>query len=73
MLLILFLMMYLKQIDKKPLKEIGSEISMETKIKVNDKEISEEEFKLLQESIEKSSDVKLVEIAPGQFKTRLFG
>ncbi len=41
--------------------------------KVNDKDLTEEEFKTLQENVSKSKDIKLVEIAPNSFKTRMFG
>jgi len=46
---------------------------METKVIVNEKEISDEEFKVLQESVSKSKDMKLVEVSPNVFKTRLLG
>jgi len=42
-------------------------------IKVNDKDVSLEEFELLKESITKSKNMQLVEVAPNVFKTRLFG
>jgi hypothetical protein len=44
-----------------------------SKIIVNDKEITEEEFKTLKESLDKNKDMQLVEISPNKYKTRLFG
>lgn len=42
-------------------------------IKVNDKEMSLEEFEILKESVSKSKDMKLVEVSQGVYKTRLYG
>jgi uncharacterized protein YcbK (DUF882 family) len=40
---------------------------------VNGKEITQEELEKLKESLKDSKDTQLVEVAPNQFKTRLFG
>jgi hypothetical protein len=42
-------------------------------VEVNGKKISTEEFQLLKEQLEKAKDVKLIEIAPNCYKTKLFG
>ena len=42
-------------------------------VEVNDRKISIEEFQLLKEKLEKAKDVKLIEIAPNCYKTKLFG
>ena len=42
-------------------------------IRVNDKELTEEEFRTLQESISSSKSMQLIETAPDTYKTRLLG
>lgn len=42
-------------------------------IKVNNKDLTEEEFITLKENVSKSKDIQLVEVAPNSYKTRLFG
>ena len=42
-------------------------------IYINGKEVSEEEFKELKESVEKNKNIQLIEVSPNQYKTRLFG
>ena len=46
---------------------------MENNIIVNEKEITEEEFSKLKESMQTNKDIQLIEIAPNTYKTRLLG
>lgn len=46
---------------------------MSDKIKLNEKEITKEEFEEEKKKIESQKGIQLVEVKPGEYKTRLLG
>jgi cell division septal protein FtsQ len=44
---------------------------MEDTVKLNEKELTREDLEKTKERLEKLPEVKVVEVKPGQFKTRL--
>jgi folylpolyglutamate synthase/dihydropteroate synthase len=46
---------------------------MNEEIIVNGKVVTQEEFIQIKESVEKTKDQQLVEVAPNCYKTRMFG